>query len=221
MEKQHFTNTPYDIDRVIVSQRKTVDGKWACLYSLWSTVDEKVKLIHAQDQLRKANKAFYESVVAETSHASVLDKNSCAYSLAEMAASQANFDLNLQAAEIELSHIRKRMDEINPHCIHKDRPILERIMEVQEVEWEHEFRERISHYTLAAICSAIPHDQIAGMLTHKNLAPAMNMIVQGIAQEVKAVWDPQKSDTKVSLDFGGMQQLLQDAAKARGAASNT
>jgi hypothetical protein len=207
MEKQHFTNTPYDIDRVIVAQRTTTDGKWACLYSLWTTADEKLGIIRAQDVLRKKNKNFYESIVNNDTFPDNPEKNGCAYTLAEMEASQHNFDLNLQAAEIELAHIEKRMDEINPHCQYKDFPVLERILAVQEVEWEHEFRNRITHYTLSALCAAIPHDQIAAMLTHEKIAPAMNMVVQSIAEDIKAVWDS-KPQTQLSLNFAELQKAL-------------
>jgi hypothetical protein len=173
--KPHRNNTDFQLVHFLLGDCKTPDGAWTLLYGQKIDMESKIATADAQRLRREAKIIEAEEIIADE-NSSKSKKMNAEADIIEANANVTTWNLNLEAAKMELSTIKNLMEKLEPLRKYKHLPLLEANEACQQEEWLLELKSRAENFLLCN--GTIPPDEFRTMRCHpqfeKVLVPHIN-----------------------------------------------
>jgi len=161
--KPHRQNSKFQLTYFMAGDCKTADGAWSLMYG--QKIDIEGKLRHAEAQkLKRDAKIMAAEEVLDDPKAKPSEKLYARADIAEALADVPTWEMNLQAAKMELVDIQENMDKLEPHRKYAHLPLLEATEACQQEEWLLELQARVENYMISQ--GSIPADHLNTMRCH-------------------------------------------------------
>lgn len=142
---------------------KTADGAWSLMYGQKIDIEGKLRHAEAQKLKREAKIMAAEEVLADPG-SKPSEKLYAKADIAEALADVPTWEMNLQAAKMELADIEEIMEKLTPLRKYAHLPILEATEACQQEEWLLELQARVENYMISQ--GSIPADHLNTMRSH-------------------------------------------------------
>lgn len=161
--KPHRQNSQFQLRYFLAGDCKTADGAWSLMYG--QKIDMETKLRHSESQrLRRESKIALAQEIIDDPKATKGQILGAQADIAEQEADTPVWELNLQAAQMELADIENLMAELEPHRKYGHLPLLEATEAAQRDEWLEELKTRAENFLVTQ--GTIPHDHLNTMRCH-------------------------------------------------------
>jgi len=162
---------------------KTPDGAWSLMYGQKIDIEGKLRHAEAQKLKREAKIMAAEEVLADP-EAKPSAKIYAQADIAEALADVPTWEMNLQAAHIELAAIVNIMDKLEPMRKYAHLPVLEATEACQQEEWCLELQGRAENYIASQ--GFIPADHISTMRSHPEFLTRILPHIQAISVKMNS-----------------------------------
>ena len=185
--KPHRTNSDFQLRYFLAGDCKTPDGAWSLMYS--QRVDIENKLRHSDAQkLRRDAKILAAEEVINNVDAPRVDVLNAMADKAEAEADIPIWNLNLQAARMELATIIKLMDELEPLRKYGHLPLLEATEACQQEEWLLELQCRAQMFLTSQ--GTIPWDHLNTMACHPQFQSDLVPFITNLTAKLSTIKGP-------------------------------
>ena len=176
--KPHRNNSGFQLRYFLAGDCKTADGAWSLMYG--QKIDIESKLRHAESQrVRREAKITLAQEIIDDPETTKGAKLNAKADILEQEADVGIWELNLQAAKMELKDIETLMAELEPFRKYGHLPILESTEASQRDEWLEELKTRAENFLITQ--GTIPHDHLNTMRCHPDfkthLVPHINQLM--------------------------------------------
>lgn len=182
--KPHRTNSTFQLKHFLVGDCCTPDGAWNLMYG--QKIDIEVKISHSDVQrLRRESKIAAAQEILNNSDSTRAQKLDAEADILEQNAGLHVWELNLQAAKMELADIEEIMEQLEPYRKYSHLPLLEATEAAQEEEWLLTLKTRAENHMIAT--GGIPPDELRFMRNHPQFEAELVPHIQRLSSNMKGV----------------------------------
>jgi hypothetical protein len=156
------TNTDFQLEFFIEGSAHTPDGKWALLWMQWNVLQQKVRAIPAYHIKREAMALKLQWEIENKEHP--WERMQATAELLELEIGNEHWQISEEAWTNETDFVKARMDKVEPDCLYRDLPFLQRCEAAQRDEWLYELCYKAENYIIST--GVIPHDYLDAMRMH-------------------------------------------------------
>lgn len=182
--KPHRTNSTFQLIHFLVGDCQTADGAWNLMYG--QKIDLEVKIQHSEVQrLRRESKIAAAQEIISNPESTMSQKLDAQADILETNSGLHVWELNLEAAKMELADIETIMAELEPHRKYGHLPLLEATEAAQQEEWLLTLKTRAENHMIAT--GGIPPDELRFMRNHPQFEEELIPHIQQLTQNLMAL----------------------------------
>ena len=182
--KPHRTNSKFQLQYFLTGDCCTPDGAWNLMYG--QKIDIEVKIAHSDVQrLRRESKIAAAQEILDDPNSTRSQKLDAEADILEQNAGLHVWELNLQAAKMELADIEEIMEQLEPYRKYSHLPLLEATEAAQQEEWLLTLKTRAENHMIAT--GGIPPDELRFMRNHPQFETELVPHIQKLSSNLKGV----------------------------------